>query len=83
MLILQYKDGYTPLHIALLFGYLSIVEYLVSHGANVNITNEDVDTPLHIACKKGYISLYIIYYSSDVIQCCNMKKSHHFLRVNF
>ena len=33
--------------------YKDIVEYLVSHGANVNITNKYGETPLHIASENG------------------------------
>ena len=40
-------------------GHIDIVVSFVSHGANVNITNEDGYTPLHIACKKRLC--FIIY----------------------
>ena len=43
----------TPLHYASYNGHLNIVELLVSHGADVNITDyNDGNTPLHIALQK-------------------------------
>jgi ankyrin repeat protein len=41
--------GDTPLHAASLKGRLSMVEYLLQKGANVNVTNKMGSTPLHKA----------------------------------
>ena len=42
-------------HYTLLHGkVINIVEYLVSHGANINVTNLSGFTLLHIACRYGY-----------------------------
>ncbi|VDB88420.1 unnamed protein product [Peniophora sp. CBMAI 1063] len=38
---------YTPMHAAASYGHLDLLEYLVSHGGNVNVTDEDGDTPLY------------------------------------
>lgn len=47
----QIRDGYTPLHVACIFGHEAIVDYLVTHYAlvNVNAENPSRATPLHLA----------------------------------
>ena len=49
-------------------GYKDIVEYLVSHGANVNIPNNNKETPLHIACDNHYFHIvtYLISHGTNV-----------------
>ncbi len=43
----------TPLHIAAKGGFVEIVKYLLSSGADVNAKGRGRDTPLHIAAKGG------------------------------
>lgn len=48
------KEGWTPLHVAIVFGFGSateIAEILLAHNADVNAKNKDQndDTPLHLA----------------------------------
>ncbi|BET32574.1 ankyrin repeat domain-containing protein [Wolbachia pipientis] len=50
------KNGMTPLHFAAMYGYLGIVRYLVEHGADINLQNEDHTTPLHFADIYGHSS---------------------------
>ncbi|KAF9649828.1 ankyrin [Thelephora ganbajun] len=38
---------YTPMHAAASYGHIEVLEYLVSQGGNVNITDEEGDTPLY------------------------------------
>ncbi|GLB40205.1 putative ankyrin repeats (many copies) [Lyophyllum shimeji] len=38
---------YTPMHAAASYGQLAVLEYLISRGGNVNVTDEDGDTPLY------------------------------------
>ncbi|KAF8656849.1 hypothetical protein AX16_002396 [Volvariella volvacea WC 439] len=40
-------NTYTPMHAAASYGHLDVLEYLISHGGDVNITDEDGDTPLY------------------------------------
>lgn len=40
------EHGNTPLHYAAFWGYQAIAEDLISHGAEVSISNKDGDTPL-------------------------------------
>jgi len=39
--------SYTPMHAAASYGQLDILEYLISRGGDVNITDNDGDTPLY------------------------------------
>jgi ankyrin repeat protein len=43
--------GYTPLHIAVYYGYFDIVPILLEHGADVNIQDSRGDTPLSALLK--------------------------------
>jgi ankyrin repeat protein len=50
---LNYSDdnGVTQLHIAATNNYLSVVKFLLKHGVNVNVCDNDRWTPLHgVAC---------------------------------
>ena len=49
--------GFSPLHIAAMFGYHSIAELLIKYGANVNAGDCSGSTPLHIASCHGFPSL--------------------------
>ncbi|EGG12844.1 uncharacterized protein MELLADRAFT_101421 [Melampsora larici-populina 98AG31] len=40
------ENTYTPLHAAVSWNHHSILNYLISKGGNINITDEDGDTPL-------------------------------------
>ncbi|KAF9069259.1 ankyrin repeat-containing domain protein [Rhodocollybia butyracea] len=40
-------NTYTPMHAAASYGHIDVLEYLISHGGDVNITDSDGDTPLY------------------------------------
>ncbi len=46
-------NGYTALHEAAWSGHLAVVVFLVEHGAEVAVKDNDWDTPLHLAAVKG------------------------------
>ncbi|KAL7638355.1 UNVERIFIED_CONTAM: hypothetical protein RMT77_010925 [Armadillidium vulgare] len=50
----------TPLHIAVWYGSLNIVEYLMSKNVNLNAKNIVGMTPLHIAAYKGYQTILLL-----------------------
>ncbi|XP_063967042.1 serine/threonine-protein phosphatase 6 regulatory ankyrin repeat subunit A-like [Lytechinus pictus] len=56
------REGFTPLHIAIEIGLTSIVEELISLGADLNQASNDGQTPLHTAirlcnCKKRQVEM--------------------------
>ncbi|XP_043843395.1 ankyrin repeat domain-containing protein 27 isoform X4 [Dromiciops gliroides] len=59
--------GYTPLHVAAIYGQASLIDLLVSKGAVVNATDYHGSTPLHLACQKGYqsVTLLLLHYKAD------------------
>ncbi|KAH9912810.1 ankyrin repeat-containing domain protein [Fomitopsis serialis] len=42
------ENTYTPMHAAASYGQLHVLDYLVSKGGDVNITDNDGDTPLYV-----------------------------------
>jgi len=40
-------NTYTPMHAAASYGHIHILEYLISRGGDVNITDSDGDTPIY------------------------------------
>lgn len=54
--------GNTPLHMATMYGFVSIVRFLVEEGADLEARNQDGDAPLHIATKgNGERGMYEIF----------------------
>ena len=49
--------GFSPLHIAAMYGYHSTAELLIKYGANANVGDRSGSTPLHIASCRGFPSL--------------------------
>ncbi|KAF6749483.1 ankyrin [Ephemerocybe angulata] len=41
------ENSYTPMHAAASYGHLHVLEYLISKGGDVNVTDDDGDTPLY------------------------------------
>ncbi|KAK0485152.1 ankyrin repeat-containing domain protein [Armillaria novae-zelandiae] len=39
---------YTPMHAAASYGHINILEFLLAHGGDVNITDDDGETPLYV-----------------------------------
>ena len=56
------------LHGAAIKGHMHLAEYLVEHGANVNLTDFYGDTPLHVAAREGHMPLaeYLVEHGADV-----------------
>ncbi|XP_015185613.1 PREDICTED: ankyrin repeat domain-containing protein 27-like isoform X2 [Polistes dominula] len=54
------EHGSTALHIASFHGKVNIVDYLLNHGADTNITDNDSLTPLHCALMKGHQNIVLL-----------------------
>ncbi|KAK0500539.1 ankyrin repeat-containing domain protein, partial [Armillaria luteobubalina] len=39
---------YTPMHAAASYGHIDILEFLLAHGGDINITDDDGETPLYV-----------------------------------
>ncbi|KAJ1984028.1 hypothetical protein H4R33_004523 [Dimargaris cristalligena] len=59
------ENGYTPLHAAVSYNHLYLVEYLLAHNANVNITDNDSDTPLHV-CETVECAIFLVNRRADI-----------------
>ncbi|XP_048239007.1 uncharacterized protein LOC124117623 [Haliotis rufescens] len=57
--------GHTPLMLAVAGGHTDVVDFLVDHGADVNVVDNDGDGILHLACEKGNLKMvkHVISYS--------------------
>ncbi|XP_023311139.1 serine/threonine-protein phosphatase 6 regulatory ankyrin repeat subunit A-like [Anoplophora glabripennis] len=51
------KNGHTPLHLAILKGNLEVVNFLVKHKADVNVTDNSGRTSLQLAAKNGNLDI--------------------------
>uniref|UniRef100_A0A670YID4 VPS9 domain-containing protein n=1 Tax=Pseudonaja textilis TaxID=8673 RepID=A0A670YID4_PSETE len=60
-------QGFTPLHVAAIYGQAPLIDLLVSKGAVVTATDYHGSTPLHLACQKGYqnVTLLLLHYKSS------------------
>lgn len=54
------EDGSTALHIASFYGQVTIVDYLLSRKAEINVTNNALLTPLHCASMKGHQNIVLL-----------------------
>lgn len=52
--------GMTATHVASLYGHVSIVHYLLEHGADPNGSDGDGATPLHCAASRGHQNTLLI-----------------------
>ncbi|KAI9142486.1 Glycerophosphoryl diester phosphodiesterase family-domain-containing protein [Paraphysoderma sedebokerense] len=60
--------AHTPLAVAAKLGHTEIAAFLLSRGANINITDPDGETPLHLACRNGYVNCVDLLLKHDGIK---------------
>nr|8G3K_B Chain B, Cryo-EM imaging scaffold subunit B with DARPin - RCG-33 [synthetic construct]8G42_A Chain A, RCG-33 - Cryo-EM imaging scaffold subunit B fused to DARPin [synthetic construct]8G47_A Chain A, RCG-33 - Cryo-EM imaging scaffold subunit B fused to DARPin [synthetic construct]8G4F_A Chain A, RCG-33 - Cryo-EM imaging scaffold subunit B fused to DARPin [synthetic construct]8G4H_A Chain A, RCG-33 - Cryo-EM imaging scaffold subunit B fused to DARPin [synthetic construct] len=60
--------GFTPLHLAALYGHLEIVEVLLKRGADINADDSYGRTPLHLAAMRGHLEIVelLLRWGADV-----------------
>ncbi|XP_071098491.1 putative ankyrin repeat protein RF_0381 [Haliotis cracherodii] len=51
------ENGHTPLMLAVGGGHTDVVDFLVDHGADVNMVNNGGDSLLHLACEVGNLDM--------------------------
>lgn len=61
----QEKEGNTMLMLAVYYGIIDIVEYLLSKGPNLNLRNNQGQTAADIALEKGYTRILEMLKKSD------------------
>jgi ankyrin repeat protein len=54
------KEGYTPLIEAILNDHDAVAEWLIVHGADVNLMSRSMESPLHIAVEKGNLDMAVL-----------------------
>ncbi|XP_048249106.1 serine/threonine-protein phosphatase 6 regulatory ankyrin repeat subunit C-like [Haliotis rufescens] len=50
-------NGHTPLMLAVCGGHTDVVDFLVDHGADVNMVDNGRDSLLHLACEAGNLKM--------------------------
>ena len=62
------ENGFSPIHFASRNGHLSIVEYLISKGANIEAKDKYGRTPLHYACQEKHLQIveYLISNGANI-----------------
>jgi len=58
----------TPLHRSAYNGHVTIVDYLISHGADIDSKDSDGRKPFHLALLKGHYNVveYLIRKGSNI-----------------
>ena len=69
MIDIESTDIYNnrAIHVACQYGYLPIVEFLVSQGCDINAKNSRMETPFFIACKFEQLSVMEFLYTTSKI----------------
>lgn len=58
-------NGYTPIHAAVSYGHVELIQYLIDQGGNVNIQDNEGDTPLHHVEELAIAKLLVEDYKAD------------------
>lgn len=68
--------GYTPLHVAVVYGQADIVKILICYGADINsLTTSEKYTALHLAVKNKMCEIVDILLDSEK---CDLNKQDHY-----
>lgn len=50
----QDKDGFTPLHVAVIAGNLKLCDFLIKNGSDINLTDSEMHSVIHWAVVCGH-----------------------------
>ncbi|XP_071444003.1 alpha-latrotoxin-Lg1a-like [Hetaerina americana] len=70
------NDGHTPLYLAVKYGKLNIVKYLIENGANANVRDNYGDTLLNFANRMGHFRL------GEYLKSEGVRRSHRSIKPN-
>ncbi|KIO34599.1 hypothetical protein M407DRAFT_240459 [Tulasnella calospora MUT 4182] len=59
------ENTYTPMHAAASYAQIPVLEFLLSRGGNVNITDEDGETPLFVV-ETVEVARYLLEHGADM-----------------
>ena len=65
------RDNCTPLMMACQYGHMNAVTFLIEHGANMDLQDEDGNTALHYAVNAGAVDTLLDLGALHLIPVCN------------
>jgi len=72
----QTKQGVTPLLLAILLDKYDIAHFLIQKGADVHLSDEEMNMPIHVACNAGNIELVSVLIKMGVDLYSKTKKGN-------
>jgi ankyrin repeat protein len=58
-------NGYTPIHAAVSYGHIDLLQYLIEQGGDINVQDTEGDTPLHHVEDSNTSKLLVEKYKAD------------------
>jgi len=59
----RFDKGFTPIHVASLYGHTDVVAKLKQCGAEVESLTDDGVSPMHLACLRGHLAVVTLLVS--------------------
>eukprot|EP01041_Mallomonas_annulata_P009579 gene9579-19905_t len=70
----QDDNGYSPIHAAVSYGHIQLIQILLTAGANPNLRDLDGDTPLHV-CELREVAELLIAHGADPLLLNSVNQS--------
>ena len=72
----SFENGFTPLHVAALYGHADVVTQLLAKGGiDVNVMDDNNDTPLHVAVQHGHADIVSLLLAKEGIKLNPLNKN--------